>query len=115
MPKIDEVNLLPDVTLTNLHLTISSAPVTNLCKCSIAAAEFQQINTEIVPAFQYPLPGSAPAQAECSEQHEIHSTHALLTSEIRNKPQESSEFSEFNESTARAMLAKGHEKTTAVQ
>lgn len=111
MPKIDEVNLLPDVTLANLHLTISSAPVTNLCKCSVPAAEFQQINTEIVPAFQYPLPGSA----ECSEQHEIHSTHALLTSEIRNKPQESSEFSEFNESTARAMLAKGHEKITAVQ
>lgn len=56
-------------------------------------AEFQPINTVIVPAFQYTLPGSALAQAECSEQHEIDSAHALLTSEIRNKSEESSEFS----------------------
>lgn len=55
-------------------------------------AEFHQINTVIVPAFHHTHPGPAPAQDECSEQHEIDSAHALLTSEIRNKPEESSEF-----------------------
>jgi len=89
-------------------------PVTTLCKCSLASTvsqervHFQQNNTALVPAFQYILSGSALAQTECSEQHEIYSTHTLLTSEKRNKPKESSEFSQFNESTARAMLEKGH-------
>lgn len=73
------------------------------------------MNTVVVPAFQYILSGSAFAEAECSEQHEIDGPCAPLTSEIKKKPEEHSEFSQFNESTARAMLAKGHKETTVVQ
>lgn len=111
MPKIDEENLVFDVTLTNLHLT-TSLPVTNLCKCSLAGTAsqervyFQQINTVIVPAFQYILSGSALAQTECSEQHEIDSAHALLTSKIRKKPRESSEFRSLRKAQQERCLKK---------
>lgn len=99
MPKIDEKNLVLDRTLTNLHVTTPCSLVTNQCKCSLAGNAlsrerfyFQQINTAIVPAFQYIFSGSATAQDECLKQHAIDVILALLTSEIRNQLKESSVF-----------------------